>query len=909
MNKYLKYRVLGKKLLHVAIMVILSRTTGTFGSEIPVRVKLEALALESGPTESTLSGGKLYVVPNSSAILKQLMMNETPEIDIHLGNDISFNLDIEENDLIAETFIYREIDHTNDLLKDPINVRTFRGSIQGEEESHVRLTISDDFLSGMIRTNDSDVRYVECLGITPEDELLISIQDDIPRFDAHMQAVQDYAPSPYHESDKMMHDPADTFSDSTIYTAEIGLVADFEAFQKTGTASKLAAELISILNMTDAYYEKLGINYKLVEMIIFTDARAGDWPVTTNAGEYLRAFDLWVAGGGVQNWHDIATFWTGREIGYSYAWLGTVGQYGRHHLVEFWGLGETRWLANFQAHESGHNWGAEHVAHDSRYIMSPYIYSSDLSWNDTTSQNFSTYLQRSLNYLSPGIEENGPVFFFSQPEISLDDNQNGRADPGEEVTLELTIKNVGDLTSTSGAVVLTSKDSSNNYFEIKTPSADIPPLAAGDSVSIEHVITISNDDVASSWVDLSYVVEDIGQLAIHNFKFGIGLKADYQVQLSGVDFSGNSDGKFQPGESVAMILDLENVGEISGENISINVGLDSISNVYVDNLDTLITIPDISALNSEKINLAMDISQDFPRGHEMNVQIQIRDSEAIVSYKKSFMIGLPDGYAYWENFEYDRPGSSTSGWYIQNSGSSQELVSLDSMEVYDKVTNHWVSTPFEGDRALSLGSHWIGSYRVTSPQISLEDLRRPELSFQEIRAWDQTRSGGTPEHGIRLQYAYDPEGPWHTLKNITVDESEIGIWRSEANIDLEEIGKKATYLSFSSDQQHYYWRLDKITIKDGALIDPIMPEGYSVYSYPNPFNSTATILYDLEKRSNVRIELFNIRGQLVEVLAEESKPAGTYSLQLNAYGYDSGMYLCRLQAADNYYVTKMILMK
>jgi hypothetical protein len=88
-----------------------------------------------------------------------------------------------------------------------------------------------------------------------------------------------------------------------------------------------------------------------------------------------------------------------------------------------------------------------------------------------------------------------------------------------------------------------------------------------------------------------------------------------------------------------------------------------------------------------------------------------------------------------------------------------------------------------------------------------------------------------------------------------------------------------------------------------------MPEGYSVYSYPNPFNSTATILYDLEKRSNVRIELFNIRGQLVEVLAEESKPAGTYSLQLNAYGYDSGMYLCRLQAADNYYVTKMILMK
>lgn len=908
MHEHLKMRAIGDLLLRMTTLMMLLLPIIIYGTQMPQTVLLDVLPHVSGEEQPELDGRNLHVIPNPSAILSSILESEKPHVVLNFGDHKSFEVELEEVELIGENFIYKEISPTGHIVKQELDVRTYRGVNLPEKGSGVRLTISPEYLSGVIDKGDGEKFFIESEGVTAKGDLLLSVHDNDEEFKGYLPAHTDYAISPYGGSYDKPGAASTLISDMTIYTAEIALVADYESFQKAGSANLLATELISILNMTDQYYQNLGIAYKLVELIIFTDPSAGNWPDTDDAGTYLKAFDRWVDRGGVSNWHDIATFWTGRVIGYSYAWLGTVGQYGRHHLVEFWGMGESRWLANFQAHEAGHNWGASHVAHDARYIMSPYIYDGPLLWNDTTIQNFQSFVQNKITHLSPGIELGVPIISFSQPLIlSGSDIVNG-VDPGEEVTLQVSIRNVGQNISPQSQVEIVLLDTTDEWVDGMDSAKMVPALAINDTAIIEHSIKISANAPSSSWLKLGYKLTATDLSAVHPFDIGIGLRPIYDLALGTVEVSGNSDGKFHPGEKVAFTLQVDNLGEIEGTTLNVEVELDSISRTFTD-LQYPTTIQSIPENSGRQIVISMDLHDDFPSGHQMETSIQLRDGQTEIVYPRSFVVGLPDGYAYWEDFEYDPIGFTFSGWSVQSPIPSQKISSENELDLYDPANGEWTSTPFEGERSLMLGSHWVGSIRMVSPRISLAGLRRPKLDLHELRSWDHTQSSGVPKHEVFLQYAFEMDGPWFTLQSLPAKESEIGVWREIVGVDLEALANEDVHLAFSSNQPHLFWRLDKITVRDDALTDPEIPQNHRVYSYPNPFNATATILYDLDSRSDVRVELFNLRGQLLEVLVDGSKPAGTHAVSFQAETFAAGMYLCRLQTNDNYYVTKMLLMK
>jgi len=85
-------------------------------------------------------------------------------------------------------------------------------------------------------------------------------------------------------------------------------------------------------------------------------------------------------------------------------------------------------------------------------------------------------------------------------------------------------------------------------------------------------------------------------------------------------------------------------------------------------------------------------------------------------------------------------------------------------------------------------------------------------------------------------------------------------------------------------------------------------------NYPNPFNPTTTIEYYLPAASNVRLTIYNIRGQVVAKLIEGPRSSGRHSYDWDGYGSGgsrvaSGVYFYRLQT-DHYIETrKMVLMK
>tara|TARA_R110001599_G_scaffold244895_1_gene445133 strand:- start:245698 stop:247176 length:1479 start_codon:yes stop_codon:yes gene_type:complete len=76
-----------------------------------------------------------------------------------------------------------------------------------------------------------------------------------------------------------------------------------------------------------------------------------------------------------------------------------------------------------------------------------------------------------------------------------------------------------------------------------------------------------------------------------------------------------------------------------------------------------------------------------------------------------------------------------------------------------------------------------------------------------------------------------------------------------------------------------------------------IPSNFSLKNnYPNPFNPSTTISFALPEKSEVRINVYNINGQLVSSLVNEVKPAGTFDIDFEASGLASGVYIARMTA-------------
>lgn len=90
-----------------------------------------------------------------------------------------------------------------------------------------------------------------------------------------------------------------------------------------------------------------------------------------------------------------------------------------------------------------------------------------------------------------------------------------------------------------------------------------------------------------------------------------------------------------------------------------------------------------------------------------------------------------------------------------------------------------------------------------------------------------------------------------------------------------------------------------------------IPKVYTLYhNYPNPFNPTTTIKYDLPKAATVTLKIYDILGREVKTLVDhEMKTAGSYRVVFDASNLASGVYLYRLQTNDYVNVKKMILLK
>ncbi|HVO73607.1 MAG TPA: T9SS type A sorting domain-containing protein [Ignavibacteriaceae bacterium] len=100
------------------------------------------------------------------------------------------------------------------------------------------------------------------------------------------------------------------------------------------------------------------------------------------------------------------------------------------------------------------------------------------------------------------------------------------------------------------------------------------------------------------------------------------------------------------------------------------------------------------------------------------------------------------------------------------------------------------------------------------------------------------------------------------------------------------------------------------TTDAGGKNKPRIPKEFNLeQNFPNPFNPSTTIAYQIPAAGFVSLKVYNIIGQEIANLVNEEKPAGIYSIAFNAAAYPSGIYIYSLRFAGKQASRKMVLIK
>lgn len=140
-------------------------------------------------------------------------------------------------------------------------------------------------------------------------------------------------------------------------------------------------------------------------------------------------------------------------------------------------------------------------------------------------------------------------------------------------------------------------------------------------------------------------------------------------------------------------------------------------------------------------------------------------------------------------------------------------------------------------------------------------------------------------------------GSWEELSKISYTYDDQG----RETVSLTEIYENNAY-------RNGYRELTSYAVT--SVKEETSPASFTLKNnYPNPFNPSTTIEYEVMNAGMVTLTVYNVLGQVVAVLQNGYQQAGVYTVQFDGTGLTSGVYLYELAAGSTKITKKMILNK
>ena len=175
------------------------------------------------------------------------------------------------------------------------------------------------------------------------------------------------------------------------------------------------------------------------------------------------------------------------------------------------------------------------------------------------------------------------------------------------------------------------------------------------------------------------------------------------------------------------------------------------------------------------------------------------------------------------------------------------------------------------------------------------------------------------EHGIYYEYKVlrDGDNEWET---IFLEDTKEGV--------VDDLGpiayQRRKYLVTGLDRNGEYSFCVRAVNASGTsaqvcnldVITPVSVEPNELpattsmsHNYPNPFNLSTDILYDISVAGYVRLAVYDMTGRTVTTLVDRLQPAGWHEIRFNAHGLPTGTYVYRLTVGEETLTRMMTLFR
>lgn len=158
---------------------------------------------------------------------------------------------------------------------------------------------------------------------------------------------------------------------------------------------------------------------------------------------------------------------------------------------------------------------------------------------------------------------------------------------------------------------------------------------------------------------------------------------------------------------------------------------------------------------------------------------------------------------------------------------------------------------------------------------------------------------------------------WEASERATNYRVQISTEQDFSQIPIQATSSQTTFtvqspLEFATI---YYWRVKAVNIggeSDWSAVGTFTTEvrETKIFSnYPNPFNNSTTVKYQLSEQLPITAEVYDIGGRRVAQLVDKEQAAGVYFVPFNASSVASGTYLLRFIAGEVTDIQKLTVIK
>jgi hypothetical protein len=319
--------------------------------------------------------------------------------------------------------------------------------------------------------------------------------------------------------------------------------------------------------------------------------------------------------------------------------------------------------------------------------------------------------------------------------------------------------------------------------------------------------------------------------------------------------------------------------------------------------------------HAELINCTITSNNSPIEGNFYSLSI----TNSIIYFNKTFKIELPNNSA--PNIEYS---DIEGGWSEGNGNIDADPLFCDTLSYKYYATSPVITA---GKLGYNMGAGSVGcdvpqAFEWVSAASATINITESNLDDTYELKWTESKDvyGDTVNYLVYAKVGVYPAEEIYdtTVTSVSITYQEIleGVFEgSPVNSATVSLNVKATdgidTVDVTGDNRVIYVNRYEYLSTEGEGV----PFEFALHeNYPNPFNPTTTLRFDLPEVSNLTLTIYNMLGQKVRTFDYQNTSAGYHSVKWNAtndYGdpVGAGVYLYQLQTKDFVKTRKMVLLK